>query len=79
MGWAELRDGELLRAAEAAQFDVLITADRNLRFQQNLSQLRIAVIVLPTNRLPLLPFLVPSLKIALAATTPGTCQELPSP
>jgi hypothetical protein len=37
MGWAALKNGELLDAAEADSFDILITADKNLRYQQNLS------------------------------------------
>ncbi len=51
-GWAGVQNGELLRSAQE-QFDVFVTVDRNLSFQQNLSQFSIAVIVLqaPTNRL----------------------------
>jgi hypothetical protein len=37
-GWAGLQNGELLRIAADAGFEVLVTADRNLQFQQNLSQ-----------------------------------------
>jgi len=51
MGWAEFKNGELIKAAENAGFDIFITADKNLRYQQNLSERRIAVIELPTNRL----------------------------
>lgn len=52
MGWAGIKNGELLALAQA-EFDVFITVDRNLSFQQNLSQFDIAVIVLqaPSNRL----------------------------
>jgi predicted nuclease of predicted toxin-antitoxin system len=52
MGWAGVKNGELLALAEA-EFDVFITVDRNLSFQQNLLQFNIAVIVLqaPSNRL----------------------------
>ena len=51
MGWSQLKNGELLDAAQAASFDVLITADQSLRYQQNLSTRQIAIIELPTNRL----------------------------
>ena len=51
MGWSQLKNGELLDAAQAAGFDVLITADKGLRHQQNLSARQIAIIELPTNRL----------------------------
>ena len=48
MGWAGIKNGQLLALAEV-EFDVFITVDRNLSFQQNLSQFNIAVIVLPTS------------------------------
>ena len=76
-GWSALRNGELLAAAEAAGFDVFITADKNLRYQQNLKGRRLAIVELPTNRLSMLPFLVPALQQALANATPGSYQELP--
>jgi hypothetical protein len=49
-GWGRLGNGELLAQTERAGFDVLVTADRNLRFQQNLAGRRIAIVELPTNR-----------------------------
>ena len=45
-GWAGLKNGELLRMAADAGFDVFVTADRNLEFQQNLSQMGLGVILL---------------------------------
>lgn len=50
-GWSALRNGELLAKAEA-EFDLLITTDRNLRHQQDLAALRIAILVLPTTSWP---------------------------
>ena len=44
-GWAGLKNGELLRVAADAGFDVLVTADRNLQFQQNLSQSQLGIIL----------------------------------
>ena len=52
MGWSELENGELLAAAESDGFDVLITTDQNLRYQQNLSERKIAVVVLLTTNWP---------------------------
>ena len=52
-GWAGLKNGELLRVAADASFDVLVTADRNLRFQQNLSQARLGIILLVARVMPL--------------------------
>ena len=51
-GWSTLRNGELLQAAEAAGFDVVITTDMNLQYQQNLAERRIAVVVLSTTSWP---------------------------
>lgn len=66
MGWATIKNGELLSLA-AAQFDVFITVDRNLSFQQNLSDLGIAVLVLraTSNRVRDLRPLIPKLLQAL--------------
>ena len=68
MGWAGIQNGELLRRAAAAAFDAFITGDRNLSFQQNLTELSLAVVVLkmPSNRLADLRPLVPKLLAALA-------------
>jgi hypothetical protein len=72
-GWTSLSNGALLRQA-AAEFEVLITADRNIEFQQNLATLPIAVIVLvaASNRLeslePLVPKVLQSLKSLSAKT-----------
>ena len=52
MGWSELSNGQLLAAAELAGFDLLITTDQNLRYQQNLAQRRIGVIVLMSTSWP---------------------------
>jgi hypothetical protein len=68
-GWAGIKNGELLGLAQG-QFDVFVTVDRNLSFQQSLSSFSIAVIVLraPTNRLkdlrPLIPRLMQTLPLA---------------
>ena len=52
MGWGELGNGELLRVAEAAGFDVLIICDKNLRHQQNLAGRTLAILELWTNHRP---------------------------
>ena len=54
MGWDALTNGELLSAAEAAGFAVLVTADRNIRHQQNLAPRTLALVVLGTNVWPVL-------------------------
>ena len=45
-GWNTLKNGELLAAAETAGFDVLLTTDKNIRYQQDLSRRKIAIVVL---------------------------------
>ena len=78
-GWATLRNGELLTAADTALFDIFITADRNLRHQQNLGSRRVAIIELPTNRLALIERLVPAIQQALTNAIPGSYQIVPMP
>jgi len=76
MGWAGLRNGELLRRAEE-HFDVFITADQNLRYQENLSGRKLAIIVLPSNQVPLVTRLVPVVETLLATIQPGTIVDMP--
>ncbi len=52
-GWAELSNGELLDIAEEAGYDVLITADQSIRFQQNLAGRHLSILVLGSNRWPI--------------------------
>jgi hypothetical protein len=72
-GWAGLQNGALIRVAADAGFDVLVTADRNLQFQQNLSQSRIGIILLVarSNALEDLLPRVPSLLAALPKSRSG--------
>jgi len=51
-GWSQLKNGKLLDAAEADRFAILLTTDTNLRYQQNLSSRRIAIVVLTTTSWP---------------------------
>ena len=72
MGWAGVKNGQLLALAEA-EFDVFITVDRNLSFQQNLPQFNIAVVVLQaqSNRLVDLKTLIPKTLEILATAQKG--------
>lgn len=72
MGWSTIRNGELLGLA-AKEFDVFVTVDRNLSFQQNLPAFAIAVIVLRarTNRLSDLQLLVPDLLACIPTAKRG--------
>ena len=76
MGWAGLRNGELLRRAEE-HFDVFITAGQNLRYQQNLSGRKLAILVLPSNQVPLVARLVPIVETLLTTIQAGTVVDVP--
>ncbi len=78
-GWDTLRNGELLDAAEAAGFDVLLTTDRNIRFQQNLTDRKIAIVVLSKGRWRLIRNKLPEIAAAVAAATPGSFIEVEIP
>jgi uncharacterized protein DUF5615 len=79
MGWATIKNGELLTVA-SQHFDVFITVDRNLTFQQNLVSFSISVIVLEarTNRLADLRPLIPQLLEAIDTVMPGTARFIGS-
>ena len=60
MGWANVKNGLLLRSANQASFDVFVTADQNLYYQQNFSGMQISAIVIPSNRKLLVQKSVPA-------------------
>ena len=78
MGWAGKRNSELLRLLTAEHFAVFLTTDQNLRYQQNLRGLQVAVVVLiaPTNRLDDLIPLIPTVRTVLGTIQPGAFVEV---
>jgi len=78
-GWGELENGELLRAAEAGGFEVLVTTDKNIRYQQNLSSRRIAIVALEKGRWSLIERRVAEVVAAVDAATPGSYAEVDIP
>jgi len=70
IGWAGVKNGELLRLAEL-DFEVFLTADRNIRYQQNLEGRKLAIIEFPSNRLSVVKRLESALKTKLAQIKPG--------
>jgi predicted nuclease of predicted toxin-antitoxin system len=76
-GWSGLKNGKLLAQA-ALEFDVLLTADKGIEYQQNLSALPVAVVILQakTNRLDDLARLVPTLLAALQELPPRSLQKV---
>jgi hypothetical protein len=78
-GWSTLSNGDLLNAAEAEGFDMLLTTDKNLVYQQNLRGRKIAVVVLGNPQWPAVRLHVPSIVAAVNAATPGSCVEVKVP
>ncbi len=70
-GWANVKNGKLLRAANDAGFDVLLTADKNMHYQQNFDGLRISSVVVPTNRKRLVEKCIPALQQSLEQVQHG--------
>jgi hypothetical protein len=78
-GWDTLKNGELLAAAEADGFDVLLTTDKNMPYQQNLAGRRIAVVVLGLQQWPSLRPNVERVVEAIKAAIPGSYTEIQFP
>lgn len=78
MGWSQLKNGELLKAAET-EFEIFITTDQNLRYQQNLTGRRLAILVLPTTSWPKIQSHVAEVLAAVNALRVGEFRELAFP
>lgn len=71
-GWETLSNGDLLQAAEDAGFDVLLTTDNNLTYQQNLKTRQIAIVVLSRNRWRTVQRMIRKITAAVNDATPGS-------
>ncbi len=78
-GWGSLQNGDLLRAAEAEGFAVIVTTDQNLRYQQHLPSRRLAVLVLLTTAWRRVRQNADAVVEAVALLSPGDYVELPFP
>ena len=78
-GWDKLRNGDLLTAAEEAGFDILLTTDKNMRYQQNLAGRKIAIVVLGQQQWPRLRPHIQRVIEAVNAATPGSFAEVAIP
>lgn len=78
-GWSALSNGELLRAAEDAGFDVLLTTDTSLPHQQTLHGRRLAVVILTRNRWTLIQPRLKEILDAVNAARPGTFSQVEIP
>ena len=71
-GWAGKSNGALVAAAEGAGFDVLVTADQGLNYQQNMLGRKLALVVLSTNKNSLVMAKCAQISVAITAAEPGT-------
>jgi predicted nuclease of predicted toxin-antitoxin system len=78
-GWDRLVNGELLKVAEAAGFEVLITTDKNMVAQQNLKGRAIAIVVLGNSQWRIVQRYVRKIAPAVNAATPGSYSEVEIP
>src|SRR5665213_3598089 len=75
-GWSGLKNGALLTAADKAGFDLFITADQELTYQQNLTRRKMAVLVLSTNNWDFVKAGIAEIRAAIDAVTPGSYTEV---
>ena len=78
-GWDTLSNGVLLDRAEEVGFEVLITTDQGIRYQQNLSNRRVAVVVLMNTAWPRISRQTEAIRNALEGIQPGEVKEVPIP
>ena len=78
-GWDKLNNGILLQTAEDAGFDVLLTTDKNIRYQQNLKGRRIAIVVLGNSQRPAVHRNIDRVVAAVNAATLGSYEEVDIP
>lgn len=80
-GWDKLKNGDLLTAAENAGFDVLLTTDKNIRYQQDLTHRKIAIVVLGRQQWPQLrPYVQPVVEAVNKATLGSYVEvDIPAP
>jgi hypothetical protein len=76
-GWSEFSNGQLIAAADAAGFEVLVTTDQNLKYQQNLENRKIAIIVLLSTRWPDIKIRSADIARAITSARPGDYIEIP--
>lgn len=81
MGWDQLRNGNLLAAAEAGRFDILLTVDKGFRHQQTLAGITVSVVLLrgKNNKFTTLAALIPAFDALVPTIQPGHLYELPTP
>ena len=79
LGWDRISNGELLTKAEAAGFDLLLTTDKNIRYQQNLKGRQIAIVVLGNSVWRIVRVHLDRIVVVVDRTTPGSYEEVDIP
>jgi hypothetical protein len=79
LGWSTVTNGELIRVAGQEGYELLITTDTNLRYQQNLRSRSIAILVLTTTSWPRIRQVTGEIQAAIAASKAGDYREIPIP
>ena len=79
IGWHELANGELIRQAEEAGYEVLLSSDKNIRYQQNLAGRKIALVILGNQQWPLVKLHLDKIAAAVNAALPGSFVEVDIP
>jgi hypothetical protein len=79
LGWEELRNGDLLAASEQHGFEVMVTADRNLEYQQNLKDRKVALVILPAGRWSIVRAQLDDVVSAVDNATIGSYRKLVAP
>ncbi len=75
MGWAGVKNGELIKLVEE-NFDIFVTSDKNLLYQQNLQDRTIAILLLPSNQVPVIENLLPQIDEELEKIKPNDFVEI---
>jgi hypothetical protein len=75
-GWSQLKNGELIAASENEGFDVLVTTDTNLKYQQKLAGRRLSVVVLLSTSWPRIQRALPRVLAAVDGCSPGAYIEV---
>jgi hypothetical protein len=78
-GWDRLSNGDLLNVAENAEFDLLLTTDKRIRYQQNLTGRKIAIVVLGNSTWRVVRLYLDRVGAAVDAATPGSYTEVDIP
>jgi hypothetical protein len=78
-GWEELSNGDLIDAAELAGFEVIVTTDKNIRYQQNLGTRKITLVVLGHSQWPMVKLVADTIAAAVNAAQPGSYVEVDVP